>query len=153
LRSRKIISPEENNVFQEKENEKQQAITPLTVVITEEIEQGGKTVESQYPDKDAMPSPPFSERLMIEKLVVYPNFDIVGKIKNLYINIPLLQDLQDIPIYAKTIKELCGRKPVRKIKNPSSIVRMVGALSDLILGRQEPVKYADPGNPIVTVQI
>jgi hypothetical protein len=84
---------------------------------------------------------------------MYPNFDIVGELKNLYVKIPLLQALQDIPIYAKTIKELCGRKPVRKIKNSSSTVRVVGALSDLILGRQEPVKYADPGNPIVTVQI
>jgi hypothetical protein len=90
---------------------------------------------------------------MIEKPTVYPNFDIVGELKNLYIKIPLLQALQDIPIYAKTIKELCGRKPVRKIKNSSSTVHVVGALSDLILGRQEPVKYADPGNPIVTVQI
>jgi hypothetical protein len=30
---------------------------------------------------------------------------------------------------------------------------VVGALSDLILGKQEPVKYTDPGNPMVTVQI
>jgi hypothetical protein len=153
LRSGRIISPEENNVSQEQENEKQPAITPSTVVITEEIEQGGNTVESQDPDKDATPSPPFPERLMIEKPTVYPNFDIVGELKNLYIKIPLLQALQDIPIYAKTIKELCGRNPVRKIKDPSSTVRVVGALSDLILGRQEPVKYADLGNPIVTVQI
>jgi hypothetical protein len=29
----------------------------------------------------------------------------------------------------------------------------VGALSDLILGRETPVKYADPENPIVIVQI
>jgi hypothetical protein len=56
---------------------------------------------------------------MIEKPVVYPNFDIVGELKNLYIKIPLLQALQYIPIYAKTIKELCGRNPVKKIKNPS----------------------------------
>jgi hypothetical protein len=90
---------------------------------------------------------------MIEKLTIYPNFNLVGELKNLYIKIPLLQALQDIPIYAKTIKELCGRKPVRKIKNPSSTVCLVGALSNLILGRQEPVKYADLGNPIVTVQI
>ena len=123
------------------------------MVITEEIEQGGNTVESQDPDKDATPSPPFPEILMIEKPTVYPNFDIVGELKNLYIKIPLLQALQDIPIYAKTIKEICGRKLVRKIKNPSSTVRVVGALSDLILGRKEPVKYSDPRNPIVTVQI
>jgi hypothetical protein len=90
---------------------------------------------------------------MIEKLVVYPNFNIAGELKYLYVKIPLLQALQDIPIYAKTIKELCGRKPVRKIKNSSSTVHVVGALSDLILGRQEPVKYADPRNPIVIVHI
>jgi hypothetical protein len=30
---------------------------------------------------------------------------------------------------------------------------VVGSLTDLILGRQEPVKYADLGNPIVTVHI
>jgi hypothetical protein len=153
LRSRRIISPEENNVFQEQDNEKQPAITTSNMVIIEEIEQGGNPIESQDPDNDATPSPPFPKRLMIEKSVVYPNFDVVGELKNLYIKITLLQALQDIPIYAKMIKELCGRKPVKKIKDPSSTVCMVGALSDLILGRQEPVKYVDPGNPIVTVQI
>jgi hypothetical protein len=90
------------------------------VVITEEIEQGGNTVESQDPNKDATPSPPFLEILMIKKPTIYPNFDIVGELKNLYIKIPLLQALQDIPIYAKTIKELCGRKPVRKIHHHHS---------------------------------
>jgi hypothetical protein len=30
---------------------------------------------------------------------------------------------------------------------------VVGSLSDLILGRQEPIKYVDLGNPIVTVHI
>jgi hypothetical protein len=117
------------------------------------MKQGGNTVKSQDLDKDATPSPPFPERLIIEKPTIYPNFDIVRELKNLYIKIPLLQALQYIPIYAKTIKELCGRNPVRKIKNPSSTVRVVGALSDLILGRQEPVKYANLGNPIVTVQM
>jgi hypothetical protein len=150
LRSGRIISPEENNVFQEQESEKKPTITPSIVVITEEIKQRGNTVESQDPDKDAAPSPLFPKILMIEKLTIYPNFDIIGELKNLYIKIPLLQSLQDIPIYAKTIKELCGRKPIRKIKNPSSTFCVVGALSNLILGRQEPVKYVDPGNPIVT---
>jgi hypothetical protein len=90
---------------------------------------------------------------MIVKPIVYFDFDIIGELKNLYIKIPLLQALKDIPIYAKTIRELCGRKPTKKIKNSSSIVHVVGALSDIILGRETPVKYADPRNPIVTVQI
>jgi hypothetical protein len=120
------------------------------VVIAKEIKQGRNTVKSQDSDKDAIPSPPFPKRMMIEKPIVYLDFDIVGELRNLYIKIPLLQD---IPIYAKTIKELCGRKPVRKIKNSSSTVHVVGDLFDLILGRETPVKYADLGNPIVTVQI
>jgi hypothetical protein len=90
LRSRQIISHEENNIFQEKESEKQPTITPSTMVITEEIEKGGNIIESQDPDKDATPSPSFHERLMIEKPTIYPNFDIIGELKNLYINIPLL---------------------------------------------------------------
>jgi hypothetical protein len=148
LRLGRIISPEQNDVPQEQGNEKQPATTPSTVIITEEIRQGEDTVESQDSDKDTIPSPLFPERLMIVKPTVYPDFDIVGELKNLYIKIPLLQD---ILIYAKTIKELCGRKPFRKIKNSSSTVHVVGALSDVILGRETPVKYEDPRNPIVTV--
>jgi hypothetical protein len=53
----------------------------------------------------------------------------------------------------KIVKELCGRKHVRKIKNSSSTVRVVGALSNLLLGRQEVHKYLDPRNPIETIQI
>jgi len=84
------------------------------MVITKEIRQGRDTVESKDSGKDEIPSPSFPERLMIEKPTVYPDFNIVGELRNLYIKILVLEALQDIPIYAKTIKELCGRKPVRK---------------------------------------
>ena len=102
-----IISPKESNIHQEEENENnvQLVITPSIVVIMEEIEQGGNTVEQQNLDKDVTPPPPFPERLMIEKLAMYPNFDIAGKLRNLYVKIPLMQALQDILIYANTIKE------------------------------------------------
>ena len=70
----------------------------------------------------------------------------------MYIKIPFLQAIQDIPIYAKTIKELCIKKPRRNITtNPR--VQVVGTLSDLLSGKETPIKYEDPGNPIVTVQI
>eukprot|EP00253_Pinus_taeda_P026161 PITA_26161 len=66
--------------------------------------------------------------------------------------IPLLQAIQDIPIYAKTIKELCIKKEKSRITtNPT--IQVVGTLSDLLSGREAPVKYEDPGNPIVIVQI
>jgi hypothetical protein len=80
------------------------------------VEQGGNTIEQQNPDENITPPPPFPERLMIAKPTVYHNIDIVGELKILYVKIPLLQTFQDIPIYAKTIKEICGKKPVGKFK-------------------------------------
>ena len=70
----------------------------------------------------------------------------------MYIKIPFLQAIQDIPIYVKTIKELCVKKPRRNAAN-NSRVQVVGTLFDLLSGKETPIKYEDPGNPIVTVQI
>eukprot|EP00253_Pinus_taeda_P035424 PITA_35424 len=97
-------------------------------------------------------SPSFPERLVIPRPVQYPDFDILGELQNLYIRIPFLQAIQDIPIYAKTIKELCIKKSRRNTTtNPR--VQVVGTLSDLLSGKETPIKYEDHGNPIVTVQI
>jgi len=62
-------------------------------------------------------SPLFPERLIIPRPTQYPNFDILGELQNLYIKIPFLQAIQGIPIYAKTTKELCVKKPRRNAAN------------------------------------
>lgn len=90
--------------------------------------------------------------MIIPRPIEYHDFDLLGELKNLYIKIPLLQAIQDIPIYAKTIKELCAKKSVRKIKITPT-VHVVEILSDFLLGKETPVKYEYPRNPIVTVQI
>ena len=97
-------------------------------------------------------SPLFPERLIIPRPMQYLEFDILGELQNLYIKIPFLQAIQDILIYAKTIKKLCVKKPRRNIVN-NPRVQVFGTLSDLLLGKETPIKYEDPGNPIVTVQI
>eukprot|EP00253_Pinus_taeda_P024641 PITA_24641 len=74
------------------------------------------------------------------------------ELQNLYIKIPFLQAIQSIPIYAKTIKELCIKKPRKNITN-NPRVQVVDTLSDLLSGKETPIKYEDPGNPIVTVQM
>eukprot|EP00253_Pinus_taeda_P027676 PITA_27676 len=91
-------------------------------------------------------------REFIPRPIQYPDFDILGELQNLYIKIPFLQAIQDIPIYTKTIKELCIKKPWRNITN-NLRVQVVGTLSDLLSGKETPIKYEDPGNPIETVQI
>lgn len=68
-----------------------------------------------------MKDSPYPERLVIEKPISIPKNDLEIQIINLCVKIPLLQAIKDIPIFAKTIKELCIKKPGRKKKKPTTI--------------------------------
>jgi hypothetical protein len=96
--------------------------------------------------------PPFPERLEIIKTVELPSFNLLGELQNLHVKIPLLQAIRDVPIYAKTVRDLCIKNPGRKPRDPLT-VHVVGELSELMLGKTPPIKYGDPGNPTVTVKI
>jgi hypothetical protein len=74
------------------------------------------------------------------------------ELRNVCVKIPLLQAIKDVPIYSKTIKELCIKKPSRKQKDPP-MIHLVGQLSNYISETPKIVKYANPGNPIVSVTI
>jgi hypothetical protein len=79
-------------------------------------------------------------------------FNLLGELQNLYIKIPLLQELRDVPIYARTMRYICVKKPDRKTKDPLT-VHVMGDLSALMSGKYPPVKYGDPDHPTITVQI
>ena len=121
-------------------------------MTVEQTPQRENTVTQKSHEQIITFSPPFPERLIIPCPIEYPDFDLLGELKNLCVKMPLLQAIQDIPIYAKTIKESCTKKYTRKIKVTPTI-HVVRTLSDLLLGIDTLVKYEDPGNPIVTVQI
>ena len=59
--------------------------------------------------------PPHPERFSLKIFVEQPSFNLLGELKTIYVKIPLLQSLHDVPIYAKTVRELVlnktGRKP------------------------------------------
>ena len=95
--------------------------------------------------------PPYPERLILPKAVGQPQFNLLGELKNLYVKIPLLQALHDVPIYARTVRDLCTRKPRRKPRDLLT-VHVIGKLSELIKGKTLLAKYDDPRNPIVTIQ-
>ena len=64
-----------------------------------------KVYESQCNIQNQVPqTPPFPERLLIEKLIVQSEFDIMNELRNVCDKIPLLQVIRDVPIYTKTIK-------------------------------------------------
>ena len=81
-----------------------------------------------------------------------PQFNLLGELKKLYVKIPLLQALHDVPIYAKTFQDLCVRKPGRKPRDPPT-VHVLEKISELIMGKTLLAKYDDHGNPTVIVHI
>ena len=46
---------------------------------------------------------------------------MLGELQNLYVKIPLLQALRDVSIYARTVRDICIKKPGRKAKDPLTI--------------------------------
>ena len=64
----------------------------------------------------------------------------------------MLQAIRDIPILAKTIRDLCIKKQGRKRKQPSTI-QVGGKTTTLISNQFQTCKYANPRNPIVTSYI
>jgi hypothetical protein len=81
-----------------------------------------------------------------------PAFNLLGELQNIYVKIPLLQALRDVPIYARTMRDICVKKPGRKTKDPL-IVHVMGDLYTLMSGKVPPIKYGDPDHPTVSVKI
>jgi hypothetical protein len=76
----------------------------------------------------------------------------LNELKNICVKIPLLQDIKDIPIYSKVVKESCINNLGRKKKDPPR-VHLVGGLSKYILEHPKLEKYGNPGNLVVTITI
>ena len=57
-----------------------------------------------------------------------------------------------MPIYAKTIRDMCVTKP-RRSPRDAPIVHVIGKLSELIMRKTLLAKYDDLGNPTIIVHI
>ena len=105
----------------------------------------------QEPIKDQR-VPPFPERLVIEKPVVHPEYDILNELKNICVKITLLQVIKAIPIYNKVIKELCIKFPRKKQKDPLTI-HVIGEMFECMTDQSRIAKYTNPGAPVVNIII
>eukprot|EP00253_Pinus_taeda_P007789 PITA_07789 len=101
-------------------------------------------------------TPPFPEKIQIdkgvEKQILLPDYDFLDELKNVCIKIPLLQAIREIPILAKTIKELSIKRPSRKPRDTQRI-HVVGKIVDIMMGKITMQKYVDPGSPIIKTHI
>jgi hypothetical protein len=111
-----------------------------------------KQTSSPIDQPQSSKSPPFPERLNLDKQIKQSEFDLLDELKNVCIKIPLLQAIKDIPIYAKIVRELCLKKPGRKKKDPQT-VQVIGKISRFNVRKNLMEKYVDPGNPIVKIHI
>eukprot|EP00253_Pinus_taeda_P033242 PITA_33242 len=144
FRSGKVLHKESPAVDRQEENEENENETPLQRKPNDDIK--NKQIQPLHP-------PPFPDRLVQTKLPMsIPQFDVLDELNNVYIKIPLLQAIKDIPIYTKSIKELCLKKPTRKRVDPQTI-HVIGHLAGLMSNTISMEKYVDPGIPRVTTII
>ena len=101
--SKGVISPEEDTALPQPDSEIPTVPKQSTATETK-IEQGRDTIDQKDPENLIISSPLFPERLTLPKPIVSLDSYLLRELKNLCIKIPLLQAIQDIPIYAKTIK-------------------------------------------------
>ena len=95
-----------------------------------------------------IPKVPYPQRLVSNKQSNQME-KILEVFKQVKINIPLLDAIQQIPSYAKCLKDLCTHKRSTQVPKKAFLTSHVSS----ILSNQIPVKYKDPGCPTISCVI
>ena len=97
--------------------------------------------------KYCMP-PPFPQALRSKKKASQ-QAGILEVLRQVKVNIPLLDIIKQVPAYAKFLKDLCTIKKGLGIEKKAFLTEQVSA----IIQSKNPVKYKDPGSPTISVNI
>ena len=97
--------------------------------------------------KHCMP-PPFPQEMRSKKKASQ-QAGILEVLRQVKVNIPLLDIIKQVPAYAKFLKDLCTIKKGLGIEKRAFLTEQVSA----IIQSKNPVKYKDPGSPIISVNI
>ena len=92
--------------------------------------------------------PPFPQALRGKKKATQQT-GILEVLRQVKVNIPLLDLINQVPAYAKFLKDLCTIKKGLGIEKKAFITEHVSAL----IQSKYPVKYKDPGSPTIPVNI
>ena len=134
-RSGRILEKERPSVvIQEQDNSEEDSLQPNKIFEGTSLQNQNTENEKQKEPINSTPiieqpvstsTPPFPERLQVdrgvEKQIMLPNHDFLDELKNVYVKIPLLQAIKEVPILAKKMKELSIKKPGRKEKEAKRI--------------------------------
>ena len=92
--------------------------------------------------------PPFPQALRGKKKATQ-QAGILEVLRQVKVNIPLLDLIKQVPAYAKFLKDLCTIKKGLGIEKKAFLTEHVSA----IIQSKYPVKYKDPGSPTISVNI
>ena len=92
--------------------------------------------------------PPFPQALRGKKKATQ-QAGILEVLRQVKVNIPLLDIIKQVPAYAKFLKDLCTIKKGLGIEKKAFLTEQVSA----IIQSKYPVKYKDPGSPTISVTI
>ncbi|RVW84700.1 Retrovirus-related Pol polyprotein from transposon 17.6 [Vitis vinifera] len=93
-------------------------------------------------------SPPFPQALHGKKGIRNAS-EILEVLRQVKVNIPLLDMIKQVPTYAKFLKDLCTIKRGLTVNKKAFLTEQVSA----ILQCKSPLKYKDPGSPTISVMI
>jgi hypothetical protein len=111
------------------------------------ISEGKEGVEYEhYKEKtDSPPALPFPHAMTKQRKFNH-NSEIFETLKQVRINIPLLDVIKHVPSYAKFLKDLCTVKRKLNVKKKAFLAEQVS----VILQNNNALKYKDPGCPIIS---
>ena len=92
--------------------------------------------------------PPFPQALRKKKNHVNQT-EMLEVLREVKVNIPLLDMIKQVPTYAKFLKDLCTVKRSLNVNKKVFLTEQVSA----IIGNKTPVKYKDRGCPTISVNI
>ena len=114
---------------------------PTVVEPLEEEQPAREEVKHNVP-------PPFPQALRKRKNLVNQT-EILEVLRQVKVNIPLLNMIKQVPTYAKFFKDLCTVKGGFNVNKKAFLTEQVSS----ILECKTPVKYKDPGGPTISVNI
>ena len=92
--------------------------------------------------------PPFPQAIKAKKKTIN-QAKILEVLRQVKVNIPLLDMIKQVPTYAKFLKDLCIVKRGPNVDKKAFLTEQVNA----IIQCKTPVKYKDPGCPTISVNI
>ena len=93
--------------------------------------------------------PPSFPQALRSKKKASQQASILEVLRQVKVNIPLLDIIKQVPAYAKFLKDLCTIKKGLGIEKNAFLTEQVSA----IIQSKNPVKYKDPGSPTISVNI